>query len=77
MTAEEARATAEEEGLELVPSRNVTGYKGVYHVPENCKSRPYVAHAKVNGKCIHLGHFATDVEAAEAYAEHWFCAPMQ
>ena len=67
----------EPESYTLERASNASGYKGVYHVPEECKLRPYKAAAYVNGKRIHLGYFATKVEAAEAFAEHWFCAPMQ
>lgn len=41
-----------------------TGYKGVY----NCKTPGrFKAGIQVNGKQIHLGTFATDIEAAKAY----------
>ena len=42
--------------------------KGVKTVP-NCPKRPYVAQIVVSGKLIHLGHFATVLEAHMAYCE--------
>lgn len=48
---------------------NKTGYKGVsYEKNPNYKSK-WVAQIKVNGKRIHLGHFATPEDAYVAYCE--------
>jgi len=66
LTADEARAAAAAEGLELVPSSsNETGFKGV------TKHRgKYKAALKCSGKQYHLGMFATPEEAALSYARH-------
>ena len=64
LTADEARAAAAAEGLELVPSSsNETGFRSV--VKHGGK---YQAQIKENGKTRHLGSFATPEEAALCYA---------
>jgi hypothetical protein len=66
LTADEARAAAAAEGLELVPSAGCeTGFK--------CVSKhggKYQAKVQENGKWRHLGYFATAEEAALCYARH-------
>jgi len=65
-TADEARAAAAAEGLELVQSAsNETGFKGVYK-----NGGKYEAKIKENGKSSHLGNFATPEEAALSYARY-------
>jgi hypothetical protein len=66
LTADEARAAAAAEGLELVlSSYGETGFKGV------CKHHgKYMGRIKENGKARHLGFFATPEEAALCYARH-------
>jgi hypothetical protein len=66
LTADEARAAAAAEGLELVPSStNETGFKGVRkHRGKNA------AQIHENGKTRCLGTFATPEEAALCYARH-------
>ena len=67
LTADEARAAAAAEGLELVPSpSNETGFKGV----NKNHSGKFVARFKEKGKHLHLGTFATSEEAALCYAKH-------
>ena len=64
MTAEEAVAQAEAEGLTLLKADNYnTGYKRV-HCNSNCKTKPYQAQVHRGGKNVHLGYFATAEEAA-------------
>ena len=71
LTADEARAAAAAEGLELVPSRPrhgqtaTTGFKGVY-----IHHGRYAAMVREKGKLCSLGHFATPEEAALTYARH-------
>ncbi|KOO23385.1 hypothetical protein Ctob_005650, partial [Chrysochromulina tobinii] len=66
LTADEARAAAAAEGLELMPSsRSETGFKNVYK-----DSGRYAAKIFENGKQRHLGLFATPGEAALCYARH-------
>jgi hypothetical protein len=66
LTADEARAAAAAEGLELMPSsRSETGFKGVYK-----DSGKFAARIRENGKQRHLGLFATPEEAALCYARH-------
>jgi ubiquitin/hemin uptake protein HemP len=66
LTADEARAAAAAEGLELVPSaKSKTGFKGVYN-----QDGKYKAQIMENGKLRHLGNFATPEEAALCYARH-------
>ena len=66
LTADEARAAAAAEGLELVPSASgQTGFKGV-----NKSGGRYAVSIKENGKSRHLGTFATPEEAALCYARH-------
>ena len=62
--ADEARATAAAEGLELVPSpSSKTGFKGVCRL-----RRRFVAKISENGTIRFLGLFATPEEAALCYA---------
>ena len=63
MTADEALAQAEAEGLTLARSDNQTGFGHVSVHPER-KARPYYASVKRDGKNVHLGNFATAEEAA-------------
>ncbi|KOO28151.1 hypothetical protein Ctob_009740, partial [Chrysochromulina tobinii] len=68
LSADEARAAAAAEGLELVPSSsNETGFKGVH---KGWRSLSYVAKIYEDGKMRHLGTFATPEEAALRYARH-------
>ena len=61
LTADEARAAAVAEGLELVPSSNETGYMGV-------RMQRGRYHSRGKGKPVHyLGSFATAEEAALKY----------
>ena len=63
MTAEEALATAEREGLIMPRSNSQTGYRGVTHVTGK-KARPFQAWVCREGKLERLGRFATPEEAA-------------
>ena len=63
MTAEEALAQAEAEGLTLARSDNQSGFRHVSVHPED-KARPYTASVWRDGKNVHLGSFATAEEAA-------------
>jgi hypothetical protein len=66
LTADEARAAAAAEGLELVPSASgETGFKCVYR-----NGGKYEAKITENGKSRRLGNFATPEEAALCYARH-------
>ena len=66
LTADEARAAAAAEGLELVPSStNETYFKGVRKQGGKFEARIWE-----NGKARHLGSFATPEEAALSYARH-------
>ena len=70
MTEAEARRLAAEEGLQLVPADNATGWKGVSHLSTPNLIKPYKAQIKQGGKDRSLGTFATAAEAALAYARH-------
>jgi len=63
LTAEEAEAFAEDEGLALCRASTQTGFKGVWH-RKRSKSRPYAAEFRTRK----LGGFATPEAAALAYA---------
>ena len=64
LTADEARAAAAAEGLELVPSsRSETGFKGV-----RTSLSKFIAEVNENGTTLGLGTFATAEEAALGYA---------
>jgi len=63
MTAAEALAQAEAEGLTLARSDNPSGFRYVSMQP-NSKARPYDARVWRDGKCVYLGYFATAEEAA-------------
>ena len=66
LTADEARAAAAAEGLELVPSATgETGFRGVYK-----HFRKYASHIREKGQKRHLGIFETPEEAALCYARH-------
>ena len=66
LTADEARAAAAAEGLELVPSSSSeTGFRGVHK-----RGGKYEAYIRENGKQHYLGIFATPEEAALSYARH-------
>jgi hypothetical protein len=66
LTADEARAAAAAEGLELVPSSsNETGFKGAHK-----RGGKYEACIREDGKQRYLGRFATPEEAALCYARH-------
>jgi hypothetical protein len=67
MTAAEALAAAEAEGLTLVPADNPTGFKYVGH-ETNSVSKPFKATARRDGSSRHLGMFETAEEAALAVA---------
>ena len=60
------QAVAEAEGLTLVVADNSTGYLGV-RLRES-KSTPFRASVRRGGKNVHLGYFATAVEAAMCVA---------
>merc|ERR1740124_1120460 len=64
MTAAEALAEAEAEGLTLV--RSSSSQSGFLNVCMNASSkvRPYQASVRRDGKQVHLGYFATAEEAA-------------
>ena len=63
MSAEQALATAEGEGLIMPRSNSQTGFRGVTHVTGK-KARPYQAWVCREGKLERLGRFATPEEAA-------------
>jgi hypothetical protein len=63
LTADEARAAAVAEGLELVPSSNETGYMGVRRQHGRYHSRG----SREEGKVPYLGSFATAEEAALSF----------
>jgi len=66
LTADEARAAAAAEGLELEPSSsNATGFKGVVK-----RGSKYVTNIRENGTTRHLGRSVTPEEAALCYARH-------
>jgi hypothetical protein len=66
LTADEARAAAAAEGLELVPSSSSeTGFKGVYK-----SGAKYEAKFTENGTQLYIGTFATPEEAALCCARH-------
>jgi len=63
MSAEQALAIAEAEGLIMPRSNGKTGFRGVTHVTGK-KARPYQAWICRAGKLERLGRFATPEEAA-------------
>ena len=67
LTAAEAVALAEAEGVTLARSDNQTGF---CHVSKHadCKVRPYDAKVWRGGKYVYLGYFATAEEAALHFA---------
>jgi len=66
LTADQARAAAAAEGLELVPSqKGETGYRGVYK-----NGGGFLASVRENGTQLCLGTFRTAIEAALCYARH-------
>ena len=69
MTAEEALALAEREGLTLVRSNtNKTGFKNLQYYKGRQKARPYQLKISLDGRTEHIGSYATPEEAALAYA---------
>ena len=66
MTAAEAHAAADAEGLLLVRAENPTGFKGVNRGGGG--SKPFQAKLRHDGSYKHLGNFATAEEAALAVA---------
>ena len=65
LTAEEAVRQAKAEGLTLMRSESSSsGFRGVSIDLRRNQSNPYKAHARRDGKRIHLGSFATAEEAA-------------
>ena len=77
MTADEAVAAAEAEGLTLVRSSDsATGFKGVTRNEKVCKNKPFKATAWRGGERQYLGYYATAEEAALAYARALGPAPM-
>ena len=62
MSAEEALATAEREGLTLVRADNKAGFQGVAFVAG--KSKAYQAIVRRRGESVRLGRFFTPEEAA-------------
>ena len=66
LTADEVRAAAAAEGLELVPSsKSQTGFKGVIK-----RGGKYEAVVSENGTQRRLGTFVTPAEAALCFARH-------
>ena len=63
MTAAEALAQAEAEGLTLARSDNQSGFRYVVMQPD-CTARPYAANVWHDGKHLHIGSFVTAEEAA-------------
>ena len=70
LTADEARAAAAAEGLELATSSNRVGFKGVNlnHVRFlRLNHGRYIARVRENGEKHYLGTFATAEEASLCY----------
>jgi hypothetical protein len=65
LTAEEALAAAEREGLTLRQNRNAAGYRGVTAEEQGTR---YTARVSRNGAQVRIGTFGTAEEAALAYA---------
>jgi len=71
LTADEARAAAAAEGLELEPSSSsATGFKGVVKSRRATHSKYVAQVCREHGKRRHLGLFVTPEEAALCYARH-------
>eukprot|EP00900_Chrysochromulina_parva_P012785 jgi/Chrpa1/21507/Chrysochromulina_OHIO_Genome00025727-RA len=73
--ADAAGMVTEAEGLRLhLSPRSSTGYLGVFRLPDypsgQPPAKPFRAKYKRDGRYVFLGHFATAVEAAVAYARH-------
>mgnify|MGYP000874477695 FL=1 len=73
--ADAAGMVTEAEGLRLHLSRNSsTGYRRVHRRPNNPsgqpRAKPFQVQYRRDGRNVSLGHFATAVEAAVAYAMH-------
>lgn len=66
MTAEQAVAAAEAEGLVLMSTHKGTGFKGVTINPS--PKSPFKAVPRINGHMYYLGSFATAEEASLAIA---------
>ena len=67
LMAGQALTTAEEEGLELLPAGNSSGFKGVTWLDAR---RKFEARSTISEGGIYLGVFVTAVEAALAYARY-------
>eukprot|EP00964_Phaeocystis_antarctica_P157275 scaffold127393_cov63-Phaeocystis_antarctica.AAC.4 len=63
LTNEEVRQQAQAEGLTLLVGKTKAGYYGV-SLDQRGQPKPYLAHVRRGGKQVHLGSFATAVEAA-------------
>ena len=63
MSAEEAEAQAEAEGLTLARADSQTGFVGV-SINNSSNVKPFEARVRRNGKSVSLGHFATPEAAA-------------
>ena len=68
MTAEEALAAAEAEGLTLLLADNATGFACVARLTPKGRAKPYKADVWEEGKIRNLGTFATGEGAALAVA---------
>ena len=66
MTAKEAEAAAEAEGLTLVRSKGLTGFKGVSN--NGSAKNPFTAAPSIYGNAVYLGVFPTAEAAALAIA---------
>ena len=69
LTAEEALQEAEAEGLTLVRTDGISGFKWVQW-QDNYPSGPYRASFWLNGKTLTVGHFKTGEEAALTVARY-------
>ena len=71
LTADKVRAIAAAEGLELIPSKNETGFKGVSRQTSlRGGETKYKVEVWMNGKNQTLDIFSTAEEAALCYARH-------
>jgi len=79
MTAEEALAQAEAEGLTLLRSEsNRTGYTGVScDSRHKCKSKPYQAKVKRDCQHLSLGYFATAEERGSKFVHLGYFATAE
>ncbi len=61
-------ATNSQNGANRIIGRKKSGLpRGVYRAPD-CRTKPFAATIRVNGKTVHLGMFATPDEAGAAHA---------